>query len=289
MMRSFPFVLGALLAVPLLAQPKEGGSFVFSQDIGYQASRELGDLGGELEGWRTETTVGYLNRTGDNLLSIEFSVDWRENAFTNVPLLGAGPYDEVRSFGLSAFNLSKLNETWGWAAFGGIRASAEEDADLGDGLTASLGGGATYYVNEKLSITFGAIVATQLEDSTRILPGIMVDWQITDDLRLRTMNGVELTYDTGAASYPIQIDASIQVDSTSFRIKEDRGGGAGDELSVPFVLGVRLPISKQIALRPWVSYSLYNETELRNTNGDVYLDFEPDNAVGFGVKLSGRF
>ncbi len=89
--------------------------------------------------------------------------------------------DELGLTGLAGINFAKANGTAG--------------TSLTDDPIARLGLGVTYIVNDDLTVTLGAIWAERVARGSFYLPLILIDWTITENLSLRTSDGIYLYYD----------------------------------------------------------------------------------------------
>lgn len=263
-------------------------------DFGVQAAAGLDGYDAEQGGFRASVEVGYTARMPEyGVVNLTGGYRFAESDFSGAaPLLADGPYGDTHTwFGGLRYNQRGEGE-WGWMALAGFEAGAEEDADLGEGLTWRGGGGATWYASKDLNLTFGAIARTRLEEDPQVVPVIAVDWKIGQGWRLRTLNGLLLTYDQ-PGQLPLFWDFSVRYEAHGFRLSDDRAdaaaGGAVDERSVPLMVGVAIPLSPHFLIRPWIAANFAGSVEILDANGDDLLEYDLDPNVSGGVMLRGRF
>lgn len=86
-----------------------------------------------------------------------------------------------------------------WNVYGGttFRFNAERGADLGDGFQVGGFAGFSYKFSDTLTVGPGIGAMTQIEDSLSVFPILIINWEIMEDLNLRTGSGVAATQGPG--------------------------------------------------------------------------------------------
>lgn len=188
-----------------------------------QGGADLGGSPGRLETRRIGVDVGASrgDRNGGFLggLSVEFS-EYRFRDATGILPNTDSPTEDLYSLALSAGWRQRWSERWAWLASASARAAGEHRAELQDGLTYSGLGTLTYEIERGLGLTFGAMVSTELEDSTQVVPLIGLDWRIDARTEITTRGPrVELSreLDGGFRTF-----AAIEYQSRQYRL-DDQG------------------------------------------------------------------
>ncbi len=118
--------------------------------------------------------------------------------------------------------------------------SAESGADIEDAILGGVITGASFEVSENLSIGPGFGLVSQIEDSLRGFPIVVLDWRITEDLALRTARGITSLSGPGlvlgwdvAKSYELEFGARYE--NRRFRLDDRRRApdGVGEDESFP--------------------------------------------------------
>jgi hypothetical protein len=78
-----------------------------------------------------------------------------------------------------------------------VRFTGEKEADFDNALTGGGFAGFFYRYGDRLTIGPGIGVLTQLEDSPRVIPILIINWKITDTLSLNTGRGIGATLGPG--------------------------------------------------------------------------------------------
>ncbi len=178
-----------------------------------------------------------------------------------------------------------------WQVFGGGQArwAAEEGASLGDGFEGGGMIGAAYAFSRDFVLGGGVGVRSRIEDSLLIYPVIVLDWQISDRLKLSTnlttgwanQSGAELVY-----SLDDQIDIGIAAvfDYQRFRLGDDAPtpGGVGTTEALPVTAFIDLDICPNGSLRAFAGATVYGRLKSTTSTGaDVWAsDHDPTPVLG---------
>ena len=165
----------------------------------YQTASGLADRNGSLAWY--ESTVGVaggLFLPGPGL--IRAGADFAHTRFafaddTRLGPAGSEPFRHVREMRLSAQLLTPWSNTWSSQFFGAVTSTFEVGAAPDDALSGVTGLGVIRRFSDRLSAGFGVLLLHPLgNQAVTALPIVLVDWQMTDRLALRSRRDVTLTY-----------------------------------------------------------------------------------------------
>lgn len=132
-------------------------------------------------------------------LRVAWEGAWYDIDPSSVLALGSGsrPWRSIQGVQLGASATWSLSESWSimGGAFGG--AAGESDADAGDAMTFGGHLAVAWRASDRLTLGGGVLASSQIEDDVLVVPLLLVDWRITDSLRLTNVAGPE-AYPTGA-------------------------------------------------------------------------------------------
>lgn len=176
-----------------------------------------------------------------------------------------------------------------------IRWSAENGARR-NALTAGISGIALWQVTDSFRIGGGLGVTSQLESNAETFPIVSLDWQITNDLELRTEGGwiqggkTTLLYGPNRA---IRLAFSAGYERNRFRL-DDNGSrtdrnGIGEVTAVPIEVGLRFEIYEHAYFDFHVGLGVAGRFRVENDNGHKLYDQQYDPAPRIGLALSFPF
>lgn len=217
------------------------------------------------------------------------SIDYR---YTGYHFNGTGPtapFGDVERLMAYVRYERALNEKWGVFVDASGSLSAETAANMKDGATGRLGGGARYAISPDLNFYAGAQVLTRLSDSASIYPYIGMMWRIDAHWSLNVTNGIVVSYDVFEDN-SLRFDLGGTYQSTNFRLVDDPvlGKQAIDSREVPLTFSVTKEFGKFSYLRASVAGILYNKYKTRS-GGNTVDEFRTDPAVAFGLEVGMRF
>lgn len=232
MLRKSTFTLIALLLLAtasLRAQSPTGGTtfldiisvqqelgFTLSENYEYAFPADLqGGYNGDVSAGRFTTALDYGTNWDRGFWRVGFSFEYTDWSWGGQEYFG----DTYQLNLQTIFGQRFLDSDWGMLAVLGASLGAEYDGgNLARGGTYRAGAAVTYYFGDYDSFSFGALVIGQEEFNMYIYPLPILNWQITEDLNLRTFNGFTLSYDAsgdGATS----VDFTTEYESDLFRLK----------------------------------------------------------------------
>ena len=263
-----------------------GGEYSFKSDI---------DGGGDLNVFRLQFGVtGRAGLTRDLDLAVHIGYDLDLYDFSGTSALGVDPWEDVHTFNVGALLSMQMSNDW--TLFGGpvFQIAREDSADLDDSFIGGGVFGATYEVNSSLTVGGGVGVVTQIEDDARVFPVIVLDWEISDDLRLTSKtagasgrSGLELVYDF-ANDWEAAIGGSYEF--RRFRLDDDgvAPDGVGEQKSLPIRARLSYRMGDHVVLDLYAGVVTESELELESATG-VGIgadDVDPTGLLGFTVRLS---
>lgn len=288
-------LLAALLLAPALVHAQDAnGSFASITPI-WQGNTDL-DNGGDFEAngvllrLGTRTQFGKANSAGVVLQYDALNYDFA----TNTPF-GAAPWGDVERMGLS-FPLSFGGEGgWTYGLSPSVEWAREDGADWSDSVIygAIASATRTFAPGKRLGLGVGAY--SHLEEK-RLVPLIIVDWSLSE--RLRLVNplpagpagpaGLELEYrfDSG---WNMGVGAAMR--SIRFRLSEDGPvkNGVGEESGVPVFLRASTNFGQSSSFFVYAGAVLSGELRVENANGNAVHTESFDTAPLFGATFSTRF
>ncbi len=183
------------------------------------------------------------------------------------------PWGTIHTHGFSASFFQRASLRWFWLAGGNVSWSAEESGHLGDGLTGGGFGAAQLAVTEKLLLGFGVSVRSRLEDSAGIYPLFLLDWQISEDVKLTNEGrpGLTLAY---TPEKNLTLDLTAAYEFRDFRL-DDAGplpGGVGTEGRLPVSVGITWTPRQQFVLSARAGANLITDYEALDSAGNEVGD-----------------
>ncbi|MBK1855201.1 hypothetical protein JO972_09555 [Verrucomicrobiaceae bacterium 5K15] len=277
------------------AQPAATASpWTFTLDAGYlhQQDSDL-DEGGSFSVDRTNFALGVQRNMGP-ARSIGLSLDYghHDYQFDGIPAL----WDEVDSFTLGVPIRWALDRDWSLFALPSVRASYEHGAEVSDSVTGGLLAGASYRVSDRLYIGPGLGISSELEDDLNVFPILLIKWQISDTLELKTGRGLGASQGPGLvlnwqAAEKWQLSLGTRYEKLRFRLN-DRGyapDGVGEETGIPVYLGATYQFSDSSQLSLYAGMKFGSSLEVENDNGHTIYDSDQDAAPFFGLSWNSKF
>lgn len=271
---------------------------LFSLDAGaeYNAATDLKDAAGEYSVSRARTRIGATFPAGDRArftlgIGSEFSLyDFDDS---NLFRGGADPLDGTYEFELSGTLTTSLDERWGLVTGVSGNWAGESGADFGDSFTIGGLALATYQMNPRLNIGGGVLGRTGLEDDGVIIPIAVVDWAISDRLRLGNSGNqggarATLAYALSDA-WTLTLDGGYE--RREFRLADDHPipEGVARETSIPVALGAVFRPHQRFNIGVRTGVNLATELEFEDDDGRDVVDTDVDPSLFVALEMSIRF
>jgi hypothetical protein len=206
---------------------------------------------------------------------------------------GLRPWGTANTWRLSTPVRWTPDDKWTVFGFPTLRFAAESGANLTDGAT--VGGliGVSYKFSESLTIGPGLGVLGQIEDDVSLFPILVIDWKLTDTLRLSTGRGLAATQGPGLTLQwrPTKSwDIGLGVRSDKLRFRLDDSGiapdGVGQDRSIPVSLSVNYRYNRRLRLAFLGGVEFAGKLRVEDDRGKKIesTDYDPAPFLGFSVR-----
>jgi hypothetical protein len=195
---------------------------------------------------------------------------------------------------LSARYQLPITDSWSGYAAGNYAQLQAGDPRLSDGHSMIASAGASYALNPKLKFSFGLLSNTSLFARSRVMPFVGIDWSITENLKLKTLNGAFLYYDVGEST---QLDLGFEYRDQILEVKNYQGTVflqadplvSIEESSLVGTLGVKHNWKDVFSIRAFAEYVDSREYEIEKKVPDFVAPKKTDSTLSFGVEGGIRF
>jgi len=239
--------------------------------------------------------VGGVGYRPDFTKSVSLSVgyDWNDYGFSGVN--GGSPWGDVHTLKLGAPVRWGFDEHWTLFVIPTLRWNAEDGANWGKALSGGGFAGFSYRFGDRLTIGPGFGAVTQLEESPSFFPVLIVQWDITDQLRLETGRGLGASQGPGLslAYSPVpkwEFSLGGRYEKFRFRLSESNvnADGVGEDRGVPLYLGVTWKWSAEGSVSLLGGVRLSGKLELDNPTGSEIAGSDYDAAPFLGFAFDWR-
>jgi hypothetical protein len=223
-------------------------------------------------------------------VTIGAETEWSRYDFAGPSGAGVGLVDDsddlfVAQLGALAFY--DLNDAWQVVAGGTISWGGDFDASFSDGLGGSGLLGVTYRFSPKFSLTPGVLALARLEDDALVVPVLGLDWEITDDWRLRSIGpGAELTWQA-TEEWGFFLRGLYR--PRDFRLAEDATVPSGvlRERAFPVSIGIEWKPSERVTATVFGGAILGGQLRLTEEDGGEVLEenFDVTPIVGGTLRM----
>jgi len=238
----------------------------------------------------------YVSDKGTSIsLAVGYGFDGY-NFSGNTGFGGRKPWEDIHSLRFSIPLRWKINEQWTGFVSPTIRFTGEKEADFDNALTGGGFAGFSYRYGDRLTIGPGIGVLTQLEDSTRVIPILIINWKITDTLSLNTGRGIGATLGPGLTfdwrpSRTWSFSIGGRYERLRFRLDEEGAvpNGVGDDRSFPIFGGITYSFTPMIRIGVLGGVEVGGELRLEDENGNTIINENHDPTGFLGITFSARF
>jgi hypothetical protein len=177
-----------------------------------------------------------------------------------------------------------------------LRFNGEKDASSSDSRTFGLFGAVFWKLNENLTLGPGIAVFSELDDDTKIIPILAIEWSISDRWSLSTGRGLASSQGPGLTlAYKLNDDWSFglsgRYENLEFRL-DDKGvaaGGIGRDKSLPMVLSANLTPNRKISLSVFAGVEFAGKLKVKDALDVTVDEIKYDPAAIFGATFAIRF
>lgn len=287
-----------------LAQPAEPGedplpvpaALQLTVGTGYEESfRSDIDGGGDFSMTSTSFDISLSTDLFDDMkLSLTYQYIMDEYDFEGTTGIGGlNPWDDVESHYLSLIASTQLANDW--TVFGGPIAQFARDRDASLEDSDTYGGLVGLSINHSETLTYGGGIGiiTSLEESERLFPIIILNWQIKPDLRLATdtdagRSGVELIYSVDEG---FDIALGLAYEFKRFRLDDTSFAPAGvaENTSLPAWVRMTFQLENNLTINLRGGVRFGGNLKIDNRSGNELRDEDYDPVFFVGATLSLRF
>lgn len=289
------FLLLLCASLAAAAQPP-AGDFSWSVTPVYGFDGGL-DSGGEAGYASVLTRLGRnwsLNEQSSMGIQLKFDYeDWR---FDNpVGFGGDDPWGQVYRTGLSFPFTYATRGGWRWLFSPTVEYAGESGAEFSDALEYGATLSAIRRLRSDLTLGLGVGVFERLEE-TSVFPLVIVDWRISDRLRLSNPFVAGPTGPAGLElSYALNSDWRVGLGAAyrSFRHRLDRDGpfpsGIGEYRFIPVFVNLGRDLSPSLRFSLYAGAGLNSQLRVEDKNGRRLYTEDQDPTAMLGLSLIGRF
>ena len=209
---------------------------------------------------------------------------------------GLRPWGDINTLSFGVPISWGLDDKWTLFVIPNVRLTAERGARLGDSVQGGGFAGASFRVNDRLTIGPGVGVVTQIGDSPDVFPVLLVNWKITDSLSLETGRGLGATLGPGLflnweASGKWRFSLGGRFERLRFRLNDDgiAPEGVGEDRSFPIFVGVTHRFNRQVQASFSGGVELGGRFKLDDENGNEIIEEDYDTAGFVGITFRYRF
>ena len=235
----------------------------------------------------------------DKATSISVAVGYGFDGYNfsgNTGFGGRKPWEDIHSLRFSIPYRWKIDEKWTGFVSPTLRFTGEKEVDFDDALTGGGFAGFSFRYSDRLTIGPGVGVLTQLEDSTRVIPILIINWKITDALSLNTGRGIGATLGPGLTldwrlSHAWSFSIGGRYERLRFRLDEEGTvpKGIGDDRSFPIFGSIAYSFTPMIRIGILGGVEVGGELRLEDENGNTIIEENHDPAGFLGITFSARF
>ncbi len=200
------FLLALALCASAQAQTLSGGGTLLSEiaphwhmGVGVEAMGDFAipadisnTIGGDVGVYSTSVNVK-AQGAWDMRHFLTFSLDYSYNYYDfSSP---DAPFSSMNRTGAMLFYTGRIDERWGVFTSANLSLGSAIGESLWEGAQFSVGAGATYAVGSNLTVGFGGMAYSRLDNNWTGFPIAFIDWKLNDRLRFRTFAGGAFFYD----------------------------------------------------------------------------------------------
>lgn len=264
----------------------------------YQPPTDL-DTAGDFEVHRAGVEIVKrlrLSEKGRVAISLDYiwnDYSWNSGAST----LGADPWSSVHFMSLGASYRRVINQDWTFFGIPSVRLAGESDADAQDTIMGGGIFGATYQVNDRLSLGPGFGLMTQLEDDAALFPVLFVQWRLADEWSIATTGGsgaalgpgLELNWTPG--NQPFRANLNANFEQLRFRLdpRAPQSNGIGQDQAARLGAAFHWNPNPTVDLSAMAGVKLGGEISIEDAQGNKWRSENYDPAPYFGIEARFNF
>jgi hypothetical protein len=277
-------------------KPRHGWRGSVSAGSLHQPAVDL-DSTGELDaigGFVRAAFTGPLNRHG-YVPGVAFGYEYRSYDFPDPTAFGANaPWTDVQHLTFSVPVVLQAASRWSYLLAPSVHFSRATGAQSEEALSYGGAFAALRRVDPERQFGFGVSVLSGLEE-TRVMPVIVVDWKLSDSLRLVNTpsanpigNGIELEYRV-SARWSLGGGAGFQW--TRFRLSETGPfpDGIGEQRGGTAFMHAGWRLNPQFSVDFYAAGLVGGRLRVENADGDELIEEDFDVAPVLGATITAKF
>lgn len=282
--------VGGAAGAPAAQEGRDDTTYSLSAGVAHQFDTDIDDSDGEFSLTRYGLGAGVRYPLRDTAWSFDHGILYERDEY------GSDLSWSVDSLSYALRVGYKLDEHWSFFAGPLIGISAEEGANWGDALRYGAIVGATYRFSPRFTLGLGVAAVDDIGDDTSVFPTILVDAQITDEVRLRNARpqpglrgtgGLEVVC-TAVPDWEFALGGAY--DSRRFLLDERI---AGDDLvaennSIPLFFRISYKPAEEWTISALAGVLVGGELTVESDEGDELGDTDYDTAPFVGLGVSWR-
>lgn len=269
------------------ARPRNTIHYSLNAGVGMQSG------GDEFDVLRANTTISASKELSPNVdVSLTLSYGFDNYDFDANSFFGSDVWGQVHTYGARANLDVELNSDWTLFFGPAFQVSQESGAEFDESWIGGAFAGLIYKAQPGVVIGGGVGIFSEIQDQARFQPIIILDWEISSDVRLTSRTAVGLTGVNVVLDLTENIDVAVGVSYLYKRFRmDDTGispGGVGQETGVPVYLSGTYTLSSTSTISAYVGVVVGGEIEIENRDGGKTTD--DYGVMGlFGLSFSMRF
>lgn len=290
----------AVSATNVQAQPADVGPWAFSINAGAvtqsEADLDAGEGAFSFNRWFAAVGLDYL---WDTRTALGLSVGGGQSHYDFKSVMGFSdgePWGDVEDQRVSLVGRFPITEQISGIVVPSLRYNREKGADRGDSQTWGLLAGISWRLSDSLVIGPGLGVFDRLEESTRVFPLLVIDWDINERWNLSTGRGLAASQGPGLtlgykASDAWTVGLSGRYEQIDFRLDEEgpAPGGVGRDEVFPLVLSADWQPNPGMGFSVFAGAEFGGSLELADQMGNTVATTDYDTTLILGGTFNLRF
>ena len=244
----------------------------------------------------TQLSFGYAR---DRSNSVSLSLGMGESRYDFSPAAGIGnrdPWDNIRDYRLSVPIRYSPSKRANIIVIPGVRSYVEEGASLNDGRTEGVIAAAGWKFSDTLTLGPGFGWFSELDGGSSFFPIVLVDWRITDRMRLSTGKGIAASQGPGLSlDYALAKNWTMgltgRYEKTRFALDSHSATNRaiGEDRSVPLLLTIGYSPWPMTQVSAVAGVEFAGKLTLEDSSGRTLASSDFDKAAVMGLVFSSRF
>jgi len=289
-------MLPIAITIPLLLTAAQTSSHQYNATLDLHAIHQFDsslDGGGEVGVTRSGFELR-VNTPMTNEDELQFQFQYQQDSwdFSGGGLGALDPWGKIKTVDLSLRWSHKYNENTRWY-FGALYRSSYEDT-YSNGTVAGVSATVVHTFSPDVTLGVGAGIIEQIREDDRVFPLFVVEWNISEDLRLTSdlstrfgsRTGVELEW-SPRSDWSLGVGISYEYNRFHLDNTGIAPSGAGEATAYPLTLRATYHMSPTSDITFYGGIVYAGNIEVTNSNKAIIQSSDYDPAGTFGIL--GRF